>query len=70
MPAVPAFRVTRVPAQTLVDYLESSDMPEVFVLEALEEAKQPLLDKCTASGHGLCFPATAAKRPASQPCQD
>jgi uncharacterized protein (DUF433 family) len=66
MHTVPAFRDTRVPAQTLLDHLESSDMIEDFALEALEEAKPHRLDECTASGHGFCFPAATA----SQPCQD
>jgi hypothetical protein len=62
--AVPVFRSARVPVQTLFDYLEGGNTLEVFALEALEEAKPLRLDECTASGHGFCFPATAAKRSA------
>jgi uncharacterized protein (DUF433 family) len=54
MHGVPVFRGTRVPVQTLFDYLEGGDTPEDFLkgfptvshaaaLEALEEAKQLLL---------------------------
>lgn len=54
MHGVPVFRGTRVPVQTLFDYLEGGDPLEVFLdgfptvsrslaLEALEEAKQLLL---------------------------
>jgi uncharacterized protein (DUF433 family) len=54
MHGVPVFRGTRVPVQTLFDYLEGGDSLEDFlegfptvsrtlVLEALEEAKQLLL---------------------------
>lgn len=54
MHGVPIFRGTRVPVQTLFDYLEGGDTLEDFlegfptvsrhlVLEALEEAKQLLL---------------------------
>ena len=54
MHGVPVFRGTRVPVQTLFDYLEGGETLEVFLegfptvsrelaLEALEEAKQLLL---------------------------
>ena len=54
MHGVPVFRGTRVPVQTLFDYLEGGDAPEGFLegfqtvsraltLEALEEAKRLLL---------------------------
>ena len=54
MNGVPVFRGTRVPVQTLFDYLEGGDTLEEFLegfptvsrglaLEALEEAKQLLL---------------------------
>lgn len=54
MHGVPVFRGTRVPVQTLFDYLEGGDTIEDFLegfstvsrslaLEALEEAKQLLL---------------------------
>jgi uncharacterized protein (DUF433 family) len=54
MHGVPVFRGTRVPVQTLFDYLEGGDTLEDFLegfptvsrgvaLEALEEAKQLLL---------------------------
>jgi uncharacterized protein (DUF433 family) len=54
MHGVPVFQGTRVPVQTLFDYLEGGDTLEDFlegfptvsrtrVLEALEEAKQLLL---------------------------
>jgi uncharacterized protein (DUF433 family) len=54
MHGVPVFRGTRVPVQTLFDYLEGGETLENFlagfptvsrnlVLEALEEAKQLLL---------------------------
>jgi len=54
MHGVPVFRGTRVPVQTLFDYLEGGDTPEDFLegfptvsrrlaLEALGEAKQLLL---------------------------
>jgi uncharacterized protein (DUF433 family) len=54
MHSVPVFRGTRVPVQTLFDYLEGGDRLEDFLegfptvsrrlaLEALEEAKQLLL---------------------------
>jgi uncharacterized protein (DUF433 family) len=54
MHGVPVFRGTRVPVQTLFDYLEGGDTLESFLegfptvsrklaLEALEEAKQLLL---------------------------
>ncbi len=54
MHGVPVFRGTRVPVQTLFDYLEGGEILEDFlegfptvsrtlVLEALEEAKQLLL---------------------------
>jgi uncharacterized protein (DUF433 family) len=54
MHGAPVFRGTRVPVQTLFDYLEGGDTLEeflegfptvsrAFALEALEEAKQLLL---------------------------
>jgi len=54
MHGVPVFRGTRVPGQTLFDYLEGGDtlddfldgfptVPRSLALEALEEAKQLLL---------------------------
>jgi uncharacterized protein (DUF433 family) len=54
MHGTPVFRGTRVPAQTLFDYLEGGDTVEDFlegfptvsrplVIQALEEAKQLLL---------------------------
>ena len=54
MHGVPVFRGTRVPVQTLFDYLQGGDTPEDFLegfpavtralaLETLEEAKQLLL---------------------------
>jgi uncharacterized protein (DUF433 family) len=59
MHGVPVFRGTRVPVQTLFEYLEGGDTLERFLqgfptvsrelaLEALEEAKQLLLarDRC------------------------
>ena len=56
MNGVPVFRGTRVPVQTLFDYLEGGDTLEEFLegfptvsrglaLEALEEAKQLLLER-------------------------
>ncbi|MGA2593428.1 MAG: DUF433 domain-containing protein [Bryobacteraceae bacterium] len=54
MHGVPVFRGTRVPVQTLFDYLEGGDsleeflegfptVPRAMALEALEDAKQLLL---------------------------
>ena len=54
MHGIPVFRGTRVPVQTLFDYLEGGDtledflegfptVPRSLALEALEEAKQLLL---------------------------
>ena len=54
MHGVPVFRGTRVPVQTLFDYLEGGDtledflegfptVPRAVALEVLEEAKQLLL---------------------------
>jgi uncharacterized protein (DUF433 family) len=54
MHGIPVFRGTRVPVQTLVDYLEGGDtledflegfptVPRALALEVLEEAKQLLL---------------------------
>jgi uncharacterized protein (DUF433 family) len=54
MHGVPVFRGTRVPVQTLFDYLEGGDrledfldgfptVPRALALRALEEAKQLLL---------------------------
>jgi uncharacterized protein (DUF433 family) len=54
MHGIPVFRGTRVPIQTLFDYLEGGDtlesflegfptVPRELVIEALEEAKQLLL---------------------------
>jgi uncharacterized protein (DUF433 family) len=54
MHGVPVFRGTRVPLQTLFDYLEGGDtlddflegfptVPRTLALEALEEAKELLL---------------------------
>ncbi len=54
MHGVPVFRGTRVPVQTLFDYLVGGDtledflrgfptVPRAFALQALEEAKQLLL---------------------------
>jgi len=54
MHGVPVFRGTRVPAQTLFDYLEGDDsledflagfptVPRALALDALEEAKKLLL---------------------------
>lgn len=54
MHGAPVFRGTRVPVQTLFDYLEGGDTPEDFLegfptvsralaIEALEEAKQLLI---------------------------
>jgi len=56
MHGVPVFRGTRVPVQTLFEYLEGGDTLEDFLqgfpavsrslaLEALEEAKQLLLSR-------------------------
>jgi uncharacterized protein (DUF433 family) len=56
MHGVPVFRGTRVPVQTLFDYLEGGDTLEEFLLgfptvsrvvaiEVLEEAKRLLLDR-------------------------
>ncbi len=53
---VPCFRGTRVPFQTLLDYLESGDTLDEFLdhfpgvtrdmaVEALERAKESLLDR-------------------------
>jgi uncharacterized protein (DUF433 family) len=57
MHGVPVFRGTRVPVQTLFDYLEGGEtledflngfptVPRAFALEALEEAKLLLLTHC------------------------
>ena len=57
MHGVPVFRGTRVPVQTLFDYLEGGDtldefltgfptVPRALALEALEEAKRLLLACC------------------------
>jgi hypothetical protein len=44
MHGVPVFRGTRVPVQTLFDYLEGfPTVPRALALQALEEAKQLLL---------------------------
>jgi uncharacterized protein (DUF433 family) len=56
MHGTPVFRGTRVPLQTLFDYLEGGDtleeflegfptVPRTLALEALEEAKQLLLSR-------------------------
>ena len=69
MHGLPVFRGTRVPVQTMFDYLEGGDTLEDFLegfptvsralaLEALEEAKQP-------SARGFYSRATTAKRSAS-----
>jgi uncharacterized protein (DUF433 family) len=61
MHGVPVFRGTRVPVQTLFDYLEGGDTLEDFLTgfptvprtlagEALEEAKLLLLAHCRLSG--------------------
>ena len=58
MHGVPVFRGTRVPVQTLFDYLEGGDTLEEFLegfptvsrslaIEALEEAKQLLLARAS-----------------------
>ena len=58
MHGTPVFRGTRVPLQTLFDYLEGGDTLEEFLtgfptvprqlgLDALEEAKQLLLARCS-----------------------
>jgi uncharacterized protein (DUF433 family) len=57
MHGVPVFRGTRVPVQTLFDYLEGGDtlddfltgfptVPRELALDALEEAKSLLLAHC------------------------
>jgi uncharacterized protein (DUF433 family) len=57
MHGVPVFRGTRVPVQTLFDYLEGGDtledflsgfptVPRALALEALEEARLLLLAHC------------------------
>ena len=57
MHGVPVFRGTRVPVQTLFDYLEGGEtledflsgfptVPRAFALEALEEARSLLLEHC------------------------
>jgi uncharacterized protein (DUF433 family) len=57
MHGVPVFRGTRVPVQTLFDYLEGGDtledflsgfptVPRALAVEALEEAKLLLLARC------------------------
>jgi uncharacterized protein (DUF433 family) len=57
MHGVPVFRGTRVPVQTLFDYLEGGDtledflngfptVPRTLAVEALEEAKLLLLAHC------------------------
>jgi uncharacterized protein (DUF433 family) len=57
MHGVPVFRGTRVPVQTLFDYLEGGDtledflngfptVPRALALETLEEAKSLLLAHC------------------------
>jgi uncharacterized protein (DUF433 family) len=62
MHGVPVFRGTRVPVQTLFDYLEGGDTLEEFLegfptvprelaLAALEEAKQLLLARVDAAPH-------------------
>lgn len=56
MHGLPVFRGTRVPVQTLFDYLEGGDtledflegfptVPRILALKALEEAKQLLLER-------------------------
>jgi uncharacterized protein (DUF433 family) len=58
MHGTPAFRGTRVPLQTLFDYLQGGDtledfltgfptVPRQLALDALEEAKQLLLAYCS-----------------------
>jgi uncharacterized protein (DUF433 family) len=58
MHGTPVFRGTRVPLQTLFDYLEGGDtledfltgfptVPRQLALDALEEAKQLLLARCS-----------------------
>ncbi len=58
MHGMPVFRGTRVPLQTLFDYLEGGDtledfltgfptVPRQLALDALEEAKQLLLAHCS-----------------------
>jgi uncharacterized protein (DUF433 family) len=58
MHGLPVFRGTRVPVETLFDYLEGGDTLEDFLagfptvsralaLEALEEAKRLLLDRAS-----------------------
>ena len=58
MHGVPVFRSTRVPVQTLFEYLEGGDtledflqgfptVPRALVLEALEEAKRLLLARAS-----------------------
>jgi uncharacterized protein (DUF433 family) len=57
MHGVPVFRGTRVPVQTLFDYLEGGDtleefldgfptVPRALALDALEEARKLLLTNC------------------------
>ena len=81
MHGVPVFRGTRVPVQTLFDYLEGGDTLEDFLegfptvsrslaLEALEEAKHRLLTSASRSGSGSCPAATTVKRPVSSTWQD
>jgi uncharacterized protein (DUF433 family) len=70
MHGVPIFRGTRVPVQTLFEYLEGGDsledfleefptVPRTLALEALEEAKQLLLARPRC---GFCFRNTIAER--------
>ena len=81
MHGVPVFRGTRVPVQTLFDYLEGGDTLEDFLegfptvsrslaLEALEEAKQLLLAGASMRGSGPCTAATTVKRPVPPTWQD
>jgi uncharacterized protein (DUF433 family) len=74
MHGVPVFRGTRVPVQTLFDYLEGGDTLEDFLegfptvsravaLEALEEAKQLLLTKPVTDG---AFTSGPKIRPATR----
>jgi uncharacterized protein (DUF433 family) len=76
MHGTPVFRGTRVPLQTLFDYLEGGDtledflegfptVPRALALEALEEAKQLLLSRC-----GFCSRIMTAKPPASPNWRD
>lgn len=62
MHGVPVFRGTRVPVQTLFDYLEGGETLEDFLtgfptvsrdlaLAALEEAKELLLERADAPSH-------------------